>query len=184
MGSPRRRFEAFLAQPGPLNDALGALEAKTGVKRTYLATGFLGFVGVYLMFGYGASLICNLIGFLYPAYVSIRAIESPAKDDDTTWLTYWVVYGTFSVVEFFSDTFLYWFPFYYVGKCLFLLWCMAPFSWNGSQVLYRSVIRPWFLKHHQTVDSVLSDLTGRATSIASLRRLREGVLPRSLQAED
>lgn len=44
MGTPRRRFEAFLAQPGPLNDALGALEAKTGVKRTYLATGERSFV--------------------------------------------------------------------------------------------------------------------------------------------
>uniref|UniRef100_A0A670ZJU9 Receptor expression-enhancing protein 6 n=1 Tax=Pseudonaja textilis TaxID=8673 RepID=A0A670ZJU9_PSETE len=175
----------------------------------------------------------------------------------------------FSVVEFFSDTFLYWFPFYYAGKvygegredeaggrsppdalwasisrdssfrgslsegarfdgqrwasglnaggrlgapggssleipflpgwiltpptllcchppspqCFFLLWCMAPFSWNGSQVLYRSLIRPWFLKHHRTVDSVLSDLTGRAASVASAAS-REGVLPRSLQAED
>ncbi|XP_026581137.1 receptor expression-enhancing protein 6-like, partial [Pseudonaja textilis] len=122
-------------------------------------------------------LIAPRLGF------SIRAIESPAKEDDTTWLTYWVVYGMFSVVEFFSDTFLYWFPFYYAGKCFFLLWCMAPFSWNGSQVLYRSLIRPWFLKHHRTVDSVLSDLTGRAASVASAAS-REGVLPRSLQAED
>lgn len=32
------------------------------------------------------------------------------------WLTYWVVYGVFSVAEFFSDLFLYWFPFYYAGK--------------------------------------------------------------------
>lgn len=47
---------------------------------------------------------------------SIKAIESSSKEDDTTWLTYWVVYGVFSVAEFFSDIFLYWFPFYYVGK--------------------------------------------------------------------
>lgn len=51
-----------------------------------------------------------------PATRSIKAIESSSKEDDTTWLTYWVVYGVFSVAEFFSDTFLYWFPFYYVGK--------------------------------------------------------------------
>uniref|UniRef100_A0A8D0GP15 Receptor expression-enhancing protein n=1 Tax=Sphenodon punctatus TaxID=8508 RepID=A0A8D0GP15_SPHPU len=164
MGALQQRFESFLDQPSLLTDLLAWLETKTGVKRYYLATGesSTAFLGLYLMFGYGASLLCNLIGFVYPAYVSIKAIESSTKEDDTTWLTYWVVYGVFSVAEFFSDTFLYWFPFYYAWKCLFLVWCMAPVSWNGSQVLYQSVIRPCFLKHHKTVDSVLSDLSGRA----------------------
>lgn len=32
------------------------------------------------------------------------------------WLTYWVVYSLFGLVEFFSDLLLSWFPFYYVGK--------------------------------------------------------------------
>ncbi|XP_015278129.1 PREDICTED: receptor expression-enhancing protein 6-like [Gekko japonicus] len=190
MGALQERFEEFLNRPGLLGDFLSNLEAKSGVKRYYLATGCacvrqgilgqdvhntcrkqepgsIAFLGLYLMFGYGASLLCNLIGFVYPAYASIKAIESSSKDDDTTWLTYWVVYGLFSVAEFFSDTSLYWFPFYYAGKCVFLLWCMAPVSWNGSQVLYCSFIRPWFLRHHQTVDSVLSDLSGRALDAAS-----------------
>ncbi|CDQ69652.1 unnamed protein product [Oncorhynchus mykiss] len=57
-----------------------------------------------------------MIGFVYPAYYSIKALEGKNKDDDTKWLTYWVVYGIFSVGEFFSDIFLYWFPFYYAFK--------------------------------------------------------------------
>ncbi|KAM7081095.1 receptor expression-enhancing protein 6 isoform X2 [Ciconia boyciana] len=167
MGTVPQRLQRLLDRPGPLGDLLGRLEARTGVRRLYLATGSAAFLGLYLVFGYGASLLCNLIGFAYPAYVSIKAIESSSKEDDTTWLTYWVVYGVFSVAEFFSDTFLYWFPFYYAGKCLFLVWCMAPVSWNGSQVLYQNVIRPCFLKHHQTVDNVLGNLSTKALDAAS-----------------
>lgn len=51
----------------------------------------------------------------------IKAIESATKDDDTKWLTYWVVYGVFSVAEFFADIFLSWFPFYYIGKVIQLV---------------------------------------------------------------
>lgn len=64
-------------------------------------------------------------------------------------------------------------------QCLFLVWCMAPISWNGSHVLYQNVIRPCFLKHHQTVDHVLSDLSSKALDTASTVT-REGTVSCSL----
>ncbi|XP_005415156.1 PREDICTED: receptor expression-enhancing protein 6 isoform X2 [Chinchilla lanigera] len=167
MDSLRRRFELFLEQRNFATEALGALEARTGVEKRYLAAGAVTLLSLYLLFGYGASLLCNLIGFVYPAYASIKAIESPNKEDDTVWLTYWVVYAVFGLAEFFSDLLLFWFPFYYAGKCAFLLFCMTPGPWNGALLLYQRLVRPLFLKHHAAVDSAVSQLSGRVLDVAA-----------------
>ncbi|XP_030629736.1 receptor expression-enhancing protein 6 [Chanos chanos] len=166
MAALKDRYNEFLNEKNAFTDYLNKLEEKTGIQKQYIASGALAFTALYLVYGYGASLLCNLIGFVYPAYFSIKAIESSNKDDDTKWLTYWVVYGLFSVAEFFSDIFLFWFPFYYAGKCVFLVWCMAPVSWNGSQMLYTRVVRPFFLKHEATFDNVVNDLSNKAKNVA------------------
>ena len=37
-----------------------------------LFSGLLTCIGTYLIFGYGAQLLCNIIGFVYPAFCSIK----------------------------------------------------------------------------------------------------------------
>lgn len=146
-----------------VTELLEVAEAKTGVKRLYLVSGAIGVLSLWLIFGWGAQLLCNAIGFLYPAYASVRAIESKPKDDDTKWLMYWVVFALFSVVEFFSDILLNWFPLYWLAKCIFLIWCFMPIASNGANVIYTRVVRPLFLKHQGHVDSFL----GKASEAAS-----------------
>ncbi len=76
------KLSAVLNHPGLLADVLKAAEAKTGVKRLYLAYGFIALTALWLAFGFGAQLLSNLIGFAYPAFCSIKALESLNKQDD------------------------------------------------------------------------------------------------------
>ena len=118
-------------------------------------------ISLYLIFGCAAQLICNSIGLVYPAYVSIKALETSSKDDDTKWLTYWVIYAMFSVIEFFSDFLVSWFPLYWFAKCVFLVWLMVPTSFNGSSVLYRQFVQPYFVRHHKKVDKAVSSISAK-----------------------
>jgi receptor expression-enhancing protein 5/6 len=88
-------------------------------------------------------------------YASVKAIESKDSADDTQWLVYWIVYGTFGFVETFIDLILYWIPFFYAIKIAFLVWCMHPTT-KGATVLYNSFIRKAFLAHEEKMDSLLS----------------------------
>lgn len=77
-----------------------------------------------------------LIGFVYPAFASWKALESRKGDAATAggaasqsrdaWLTYWVVFSCFNVVEHLADVLISWMPLYYVAKLAFVIWLQAP----------------------------------------------------------
>ncbi|KAA0202862.1 hypothetical protein HAZT_HAZT005779 [Hyalella azteca] len=83
------------------------------------------------------------------------ALESSTKADDTKWLTYWVVFATFSLIDTFSGFILSWLPFYWLAKVLFLVWCFSSSDFNGSTVIYNKVILPFFKKHEKKIDSAM-----------------------------
>lgn len=137
------------------------LEEKTHVPKTALLVfgGLIFFVTAYVTVGPG--LLCNLVGFVYPAWASFKAIETEDKEDDTQWLTYWVVYAIFNIVETFSDVILFWLPFYYSFKFGFLIWLFLP-NVRGAQYLYTHVILPAFQKHEKSIDEAFSGVKDMA----------------------
>ena len=103
----------------------------------YLALGAGFFLFALIYANIASGFITSVVGFIYPAYQSFLALETPQKDDDVQWLTYWIVFGLFSILEYFSDVILYWLPLYYLFKLVGLIYLFAPQT-KVSQALLRS----------------------------------------------
>ncbi|GAB66169.1 HVA22/TB2/DP1 family protein [Plasmodium cynomolgi strain B] len=144
----------------PFLDDLGK---KYGIKPSYVIVGMSGFLFLSLIFGWGAALICNVVGFAYPAYQSFKAVESQSKDETKLWLTYWVVYSLFFFFEYLIDIILFWVPFYYLLKLLFLLYLYMP-QVRGAETVYNYIIRPILLKHEKAIDDTVQKISQTATS--------------------
>jgi receptor expression-enhancing protein 5/6 len=104
------------------------IDEKAGVPKakTYALLGVTVLYFVLLVFNVAGALLTNLLGFLYPAYQSFKAIESSSKEDDLQWLTYWTVFGFFSVLEFWADLLIAWLPFYWLMKSVVVIYLFLP----------------------------------------------------------
>ena len=96
---------------------------------------------ILVMLGIGQTYIVNIIGVAYPAFMSFLALESDGLDDDKMWLTYWVCFGVFNIIDQFAGIILSIIPFYYFLKLGFLVYLFHP-STQGALTVYQSVIRP------------------------------------------
>jgi len=139
------------------------LSKKTGISKGYLALYTIIFLFAFVMFGFGAGALCDLIGVVYPIFQSFKAIRSEGKEDDSQWLTYWVVYGFFSVAEAFTDRLFFWIPFYYVFKVVFLIWCMHPVT-KGANQIYKRVLEPTLSTWDKRVEQVKTSVSGSFAS--------------------
>ncbi|PVU93183.1 hypothetical protein BB561_003420 [Smittium simulii] len=131
---------------------LNTFEQKTKIPKAYAVGGSSLVFLLFIMFGIGARFLVNLFGFGYAAYASIGALESPGKEDDTQWLTYWVIYGILNLVEHFTSFVLYWIPFYFTLKTVLLAWLMLP-STKGAEKLYIGYIRPAYVGFNAKINS-------------------------------
>lgn len=141
-----------------VSEALAKAEAASKIPRALIVLAGVSVVSLVLFMTMSSNFFTTILGVAYPSYQSFRAIESKDKEDDTKWLTYWVVFGVLTIVEFFTDFILVWLPFYYWIKTGLLIGCMIPHEHNLSVMIYHQFIKPHFKKLE-----VAAEAAGRAT---------------------
>ena len=123
------------------------------------------YVGILcVMLGIGDSYITTAIAVAYPCFMSFLALESEGVDDDKQWLTYWVVFGLFNILDHFAGFILTFIPFYYFLKLIFMVWLFHPAT-TGATVIYNVYILPnmkQYEKHIIAGEKALSDAANRA----------------------
>ena len=117
---------------------------------------------LFVVFGVGASIISNIVGVAYPAFMSFVALESEGTDDDKQWLTYWVVFGLFNIFDQIAGIILRFIPFYYVLKLAFLVYCFHP-STTGSLHIYEGLILPFVKEHKHRIDEAQKKIAETAS---------------------
>jgi receptor expression-enhancing protein 5/6 len=142
---------------------LNLIKKKTGQDPKII----LGIFAVALFFtfmGWFQTYITCIVGIVLPTYWSIKAIETKEPDDDKQWLTYWSVYAVFT----FFDLFSYWiikiFPFYFIIKLIFLVWCFMP-NTQGAIIIYDKIIKKYFIKYENKLDTLVDKVLKKGKEV-------------------
>jgi receptor expression-enhancing protein 5/6 len=118
-----------------LDQALGKypmmlkIERKVGVPKARLVGGLGILIIGYALLQLAASMLISSIIFGYPAYMTMKALESGSKIDHSAWLAYWTAVALFQLLESFSgNAFANVIPFYSILKIAFHLWLSLPIT--------------------------------------------------------
>lgn len=139
---------------------LNHIEQRTQVPKTYAVIGVISFLALLHLVNSLAAIVSNIVGWALPAYLSFKAIESPSPHDDVQWLTYWVVFGFFNFLESFASSLvLYYIPWYYTLKTLFIIWLQLPAFRVRIPVFLRNLIKLFLYRVHKPPILLLSSLS-------------------------
>jgi receptor expression-enhancing protein 5/6 len=129
-----------------LIETLKELEAKTGQPKALFFVLFsLIIFGLIFAIG-GFKLFSDLVGFIYPAYMSFKSLEGGKNvdGDASQWMTYWIVFCFVTMIESALPFLIQYVKFYYLIKCAVIIWLFHPKT-SGAQVIYSSAVRPYIL---------------------------------------
>lgn len=80
----------------------------------------------------------------------LLVIGLPVTTNDTKWSIYWIIYTLFGFVEYFHYDFYLTLRYYWLGKCIFLIWLMMSGPRGCTNLIYYRIIRR-FLRNSSQV---------------------------------
>jgi len=165
------QLDKYLNKNGQLQKNLQWAEVKLKVNKKSLVIGSIGLI-TWMLFGILAPVVVSIISFVYPVLQSMRAVETNVGTGK--WLTYWMVYACFTTFESIGRPLkvLDIIPFFYTTKLAVLLWCMAPIELNGSKLVYKMIVLPFFgdaIRESKSVDRRFEELRSKSSSTSSRR---------------
>ena len=140
-----------------------SIEDKTGINGYYVI-GLLLVCVILVYLNIFESLITNLIGTVYPGFCTLKSIETKSKDKKN-WLTYWLIFGSFLIVDKFAVIIMKIIPFYFVLKILFLIWMFLPGS-NGSAIVYNLLLKRIFKYLETNVEPYMTEAKTFASTVS------------------
>lgn len=134
------------------NEHMKIIENKTGIHGgIVILVLIITIIIVYLNVFDADALITNLVGTIYPAFWTMKTIETNSNDDKH-WLTYWVCFATFNIIDTFSGFILRFIPFYFILKIIFLIWLFMPNS-HGATLVYQLLVVRLFKSFENDIDN-------------------------------
>ena len=136
-----------------MNEVFETLESSTGLKKPQIINYALYASIALVLLGIGNTFIVTMLGVVYPAFASFVALESADKEDDKQWLTYWVCFGAFQIVDCFGGIILSFIPFYFFLKLGFLLYLSHPKT-MGATWVYNTFLSDYIKKYRGKVEAM------------------------------
>ena len=129
------------------------IESETNLDKKTILNVFLIFSSLSIITMFGINILIYLVGILYPAYMSFKSLQTPKNDDNSQWLTYWIVFSTINLF----DILAYIIPFYYILKLVYIIWLFHEKT-KGAQILYIKYIEPFLKDNENNIDKNIENV--------------------------
>jgi hypothetical protein len=98
----------------------------------------IGIAGLMILQNIYPTYVTNVVGIIYPSYCTIITIETEKSDSYKKWMTYWIVFAIFTLLDYIGKKFI----IYNFFKLIVLVWCFYPKS-KGSGIIYSFLIEKY-----------------------------------------